>query len=938
MREHRSDTPRSGTPRSVADRSDTGRMAGSRGALRVFLGAAPGVGKTYAMLDEAHRRADRGTDLVVGVVEDHDRRQTRARVAGLEVVPRRIVDHRGTTLTELDVDAVLARRPEAVLVDELAHTNAPGSRHPKRWQDVEELLDAGIDVVTTINVQHLESLNDVVRAITGVEQRETVPDGIVRAAEAIELVDMSPDALRRRIAHGNVYAADKVDAALSRYFRTGNLTALRELALLWVADRVDDALQRYRADHDIGSAWPARERVVVALTGGRAGETLIRNAARVVGRAVGGDLLAVYVARGDGIAGSSPADLVRQRHLVESLGGTFQTVTGEDVAAAILSFARGVNATQIVLGMSRRSRLSALLTRGVGEAVIDGSGDIDVHVVTHVASRSVGPWRRRRTRRSSPLGSRRRAAGWVAALALPVVLTVILGSAVAPVDLSLHLMLFLAATVVVALVGGFLPALLCAVAGGLLVDVFFTEPRGSLTVASWPVAVAVAVSVGLGAAVAWVVDAAARRSQQAADSEAEARALAVMTSTMIRSPNALDALLHQVADTFGMTSVTLLERAAEPAPPDGGTQRAASRGEVDGQWSVRASVGSQPCTRPDDGDIRVPVTADMALVARSAPSRPLRARDRRLLEAFAAQASTVLEARRLQREAGRARRAADGNALRTALLAGVSHDLRTPLAAIKAAVSSLRQPDVVYDKADTAELLAGIEAGTDRLDGVVGNLLDMTRLQMGDLTVHRERVDLGDVVDRARLSMATPSIPPGEPGAIDASGVGEDAPRAVADAGLLERVVANLLENAHLHAPGAPVSVRASTAAGRVELRIADRGPGLSAARQQEMFAPFTRVGDTPPPGGVGLGLAVARGLVEAMSGTLTTEDTPGGGLTLVVDLPAADSPAEVRAEGPAEVPAEVRAEVPAEIPADLVRVGHDPALPPARPPLVGRR
>lgn len=733
------------------------------------------------------------------------------------------------------------------------------------------------------------------------EQRETVPDGVVRAAESIELVDMSPEALRRRIAHGNVYAADKVDAALSRYFRAGNLTALRELALLWVADRVDDALRRYRTENDIEATWPARERVVVAVTGGPEGDTLVRNAARVAGRAAGGELVAVYVARGDGIAGGSPADLVRQRRLVESLGGTFQTVTGEDVAAEILAFARGVNATQVVLGMSRRSRLAALVTRGVGEAVIAGSGDIDVHVVTHQGSRTGGPGTdcsggRRRVRRSSPLGSRRRALGTAAAVVLPLLLSGVLSwTSDAPADLSLHLVLFLAATVVVALVGGFLPALLCAVVGGLCADVFFTEPRGRLTVDSASLAVAVAVSVALGAAVAWVVDQAARRTRQAADSEAEARALAVMTSTMIRSKDALDALLHQVVDTFALTSVTLLQRGPEAAAEAAATSAAATgvttagsqsayAADADG-WTVRAQVGNRPCARPEDGDVQVQVTTDLALVARSAPGRPMRARDRRLLEAFAAQAATVLEARRLQREAGRARRDADRNAIRTALLAGVSHDLRTPLAAIKAAVSSLRQPDVDCDPADTADLLAGIESGTDRLDGVVGNLLDMSRLQMGDLTVRRQRLDLGEVVDRARLSLSAPVDACDVP---DVTGVGEDAPTVFADAGLLERVVANLLENARRHEAGARVSVRASADEGRVELRVADRGPGLPAARQAEMFAPFGRMGDAPPPGGVGLGLAVARGFVEAMDGTLSSEDTPGGGLTLVVDLPAA--------------------------------------------------
>ncbi len=318
---------------------------GTRGKLRVYLGAAPGVGKTYAMLGEAQRRLERGTDVVVGYVETHGRRHTEELLDGLEVVPRRRLRYRGTSFEEMDVDAVLARRPKVALVDELAHTNVPGSRHAKRWQDVEDLLEAGIDVITTVNIQHLESVNDVVEKITGGAQQETVPDAVVRAADQIELQDMTAEALRRRLAHGNVYAPEKVDAALSNYFRAGNLNALRELALLWTADRVDAALQQYREQHDITGTWEARERVVVALTGGPEGDTLIRRAARIAARASGGDLLAVHVARSDGLTGASQASLATQRLLVESLGGSYHQVLGDDVPAALLAFARAENAT-----------------------------------------------------------------------------------------------------------------------------------------------------------------------------------------------------------------------------------------------------------------------------------------------------------------------------------------------------------------------------------------------------------------------------------------------------------------------------------------------------------------------------------------------------------------------------------------------------------------
>ncbi|MEV7775732.1 universal stress protein [Kitasatospora sp. NPDC086791] len=355
-----------------------------RGRLRVYLGAAPGVGKTYDMLAEGQRRASRGTDVVIAFVEDYGRPLTRRIAEGLETVPRRTMSYRGCAFTEMDLDAVLARRPQVALVDELAHTNVPGCRNGKRWQDVEELLEAGIDVISTVNIQHLESLNDVVEQITGIRQRETVPDDVVRRADQIELVDMSAEALRRRMAHGNIYPPERIDAALANFFRAGNLTALREIALLWAADRVEEALLRYRHDHGIQQPWSTRERVLVALSGGPEGETLIRRAKRTASRGAGGEFLAVHVARDDGLTGASPLLLARQRALVESLGGSWHTVAGDDPAEAVLGFAREVNATQIVIGATRRSRLKNLFGRGTGEAIIEGSGDdIDVYVVTH---------------------------------------------------------------------------------------------------------------------------------------------------------------------------------------------------------------------------------------------------------------------------------------------------------------------------------------------------------------------------------------------------------------------------------------------------------------------------------------------------------------------------------------------------------------------------
>jgi two-component system, OmpR family, sensor histidine kinase KdpD len=360
-----------------------GTTAAPRGTLRLYLGAAPGVGKTYAMLAEGQRRRARGADVVAALVETHGRRVTASMAEGLETVPRQTISYRGADFTEMDLDAVLARRPQVALVDELAHTNVPGCRNAKRWQDVEELLDTGINVVTTLNIQHLESLSDVTRQITGVEQHETLPDEIARRADQVELVDMTPEALRRRMVHGNVYPPDRIEAALTHYFRPGNLTALRELALLWVADRVEEGLQRYRTQHGIAAQWETRERIVVAVAGEADDEAVIRRAARIAARTPGSDLLAVHVTRDDGLSGGPGQALETQRSLVASLGGTFQQVPGDDVAEALLRFARAQNATQMVLGASRRGRLTTLLAgKSIPTRLARRAEHIDVHLVS----------------------------------------------------------------------------------------------------------------------------------------------------------------------------------------------------------------------------------------------------------------------------------------------------------------------------------------------------------------------------------------------------------------------------------------------------------------------------------------------------------------------------------------------------------------------------
>lgn len=861
----------------------------ARGRLRIYLGAAPGVGKTVAMLAEGARRAARGTDVVVALCETHGRTHTELMLEGLEVVPRRRLEHRGSTFEEMDVDAVIARRPKVALVDELAHTNAPGARHEKRWEDLEDLLAAGIDVISTVNIQHLESLNDVVSAITGITQQETVPDQVVRAADQIELVDMSPEALRRRMAHGNIYKAAKIDAALSKYFRVGNLGALRELALLWLADRVDEAVESYRDDHGITGSWPTRERVIVAVSGGPEGAGLLRRGARTSTRGAGGDLHAVYVARADGLAGPSVPEIAHLRTLTEELGGTFHTVTGNDAAAAVLDFARALNATQVIVGASRRPPWRRLLRAGTSETVIAGSGDIDVLVVTHPNTGHTGSGHQAR-----PLSARRVRLGGLLAALVPALLTAVIGLVAPAIGLPLIVLVYLLVTVGVALVGGLGPAVAAAVFSSLLINWFFTPPVHTLTIADPEHAIALLVFVAIAVAVASVVNGSARRAAAALEAQQESAALAELTHTLLGSTDQMALLLRRAVDMFGAEAAAVVRRAtkAEPQAIIEATEGFADSGfsglsGVSGTLGVsgmsgRSGVsGSSGVSGPSGISTREAADDqhDLVLVG-----PPLPADRQRLFAAYAVHAGAILHRRSLRRSASDVESLARDNRARTALLSAVSHDLRTPLASIKAAIGSLRSTEVRFSAEDEAELESIIEESADRLEALIGNLLDMSRLQAGALVARAGPVDLGEAIPQVVHTLADPRRVEWE--------LAQDARSVCADAGLLDRVLGNTLENALRHAPdGSPVRVASSRIGDHVEVRVVDAGPGVGELLRERMFVPFQRLGDAPAGDGVGLGLAVARGLTEAMSGTIEAEDTPGGGLTMVITLPAQCAP-----------------------------------------------
>ncbi len=842
----------------------------ARGRLRIYLGAAPGVGKTYAMLNEGARRRERGTDVVVGVVETHGRIHTQEQLASLEVLPRLEVDYRGQRFSELDLEGVLARAPEVVLIDELAHTNVPGTLHHKRYEDVEDLLAAGIDVISTLNLQHLESVNDVVETITGVAQRETVPDEVVRRAEQIELVDMDPEALRRRLAHGNVYPAERIDAALSNFFRPGNLAALRELALLWLADRVDDELHEYRERHGIESSWETKERVVVSVTGAQGADRLIRRAARMAQRSKA-ELVGVTITSDDGLRSSSGAGSKLEANvaLLQELGGRYLEVVGSDVAQALVSVARSENATQLILGASRRSWREELF-RGsiVTRCVRAARGEIDVHVIGSEHEFNEPRTRRRWAFSLSPL-SRRRLVGSIllGLVAFPIVTALLLidaTSATLPLAISSYLLVVIA----VAALGGLVPGLVAGLAAFLLSNWYFAPPVHTFTIGDTRDVLALVSFLVAAATVSTLVDTAARRSQAALRSERDARSLARVASHITAGERALGEMVADVVGIFDLDGASI-ERVAPEGPVD-----VVTVGSV-GPGAVRVALGEE----------------HVLLYS----GRRLDPASLELLQGIATQLVAALERDQLWRAAAERRALLQVDELRSALLAAVSHDLRTPLASIKAAATTLLSTSALLSAEQSASLLHSIDTESDRLDGLVEDLLDMSRVNEGTVELAITESDLVELVDVAAAD------------ACRAAGVERELVRRnetgpislLTDPVLVSRIVYNLVLNGLVHGGGA-LQLEIGALGGRASVRVVDHGPGIRRAEHDVVFTAFQRSGDVADGKGVGLGLAIARGFTEILGGELLMEETPGGGCTMILELassPTSSEPSPTSAE-----------------------------------------
>ena len=862
----------------------------ARGKLKVFFGYAAGVGKTYAMLEAARQRQAEGVDVVVAYVETHGRLETEALLAGLEILPRAQLEYRGRQFPELDIDALLARRPELVLVDELAHSNVPGSRHTRRYQDVDELLSAGIDVYTTLNVQHLESLNDAVAQITGVTVRETIPDQAIDEGAELELIDLPPDELRQRLQDGKVYVPEQAAHAVRQFFRKGNLTALRELAMRHAATRVDKQMRAYMQMRAIPGPWPAGEQLLVCVGPSPFGERLVRAARRLAAELDAG-WTALYVETLDHLRLSPDAQsqVTRTLVLAEELGGRAITLPGRSIVTAAVDYARRHNVTKIVVGKSSGTRWQQLLHGTVVDQIIQASGPIDVYVISGEAEegRTFQPMARQ------PEGSWTHYVRAVLLVLLGSLLGVFLRQFLAPTNL---VMIFLLLVVVAALYLGRGPAILTAILGVLVFDFFFVPPYLTLAVADTEylltflglLLVGVIIS-DLTARVREQIEAALRR-------ERETNALYALSRDLTTAGDLgaeIDAVTAHAGETFGWDVIILLPAPEDPEElrPSGGSV-APPLDEHEMAVAVWTFRHGQPAGRGTDtlaaARLRyLPLktarkTVGVLGVRSAEEGKYLTPEQRRLLEAFASLAAVAIERVQLADAANQVQILEATEKLQAALLNSISHDLRTPLVSITGALTSLLDEQVRMDDEARMVLLETAAEEAGRLNRLVGNLLDMTRLEAGTVRIHREPRDLQDVIGAALQQVGERLN--GRPVEVD---LPASLPLVPLDFVLLVHVLVNLLDNALKYSPaGSAIAIDVRVTATEAQIDIADRGIGIPTEDLSRIFQKFYRVQRPSNVSGTGLGLSISKGLVEAHGGRIWAQNRFGGGTIVTVALP----------------------------------------------------
>jgi two-component system sensor histidine kinase KdpD len=857
----------------------------SRGRLKIFLGAAPGVGKTYEMLSAARIRQKEGVDVVVGVVETHGRNETAVLLDGLEIIPRRSVEYRGRTLADMDLDALLARRPQLALVDELAHTNAPGSRHPKRYMDVEELIAAGVDVYTTLNVQHIESLNDVVARITRIRVRETVPDSVIDKANDIELIDLTPEDLIQRLREGKVYVSHQAERAIRHYFSQGNLTALRELALRRTAQRVDDQMVRYMQAHAIPGPWAAGERILACIGSDASGTDVVRHAKRMAD-SLKAPWAAVHVETGKdlNLSEAERDRIAEAMRLAERLGAETVTLPGQDVADTIAEYARASNVTHIIIIQPSRAWWRQLLTGSLAQQLIRKSGGAGVHVLGSSFEAS------EQRRFSLPARDARPYLGSLAFVAVSLGVALLLHQML---GLGSVAMTFLTAVLVSAVVYGLWPALFASFASVLAYNFFFLPPLYTFTIAD-PENVAALFFFGVTAVIASNLTARVRAQAIVARQRARTTEELYQFSRKLAGAANLDdvlwATVHQIALMLKVRVVILLPENGTVAvragfPPED-TLDAADLAAAKWSWERNHVAGRGSDTLPGAKRLFMPMNTGRGAVGvvgiDSDDPGPILTQDQhRLLDALADQAALAIERVNLVEDVDRARLVAETERLQAALLTSISHDLRTPLASIIGSVTSLSE---ALDSSMRLDLIRNIRDEAERLNRFIGNLLDMTRLESGPLYLRNGAVELSDVVGSA-LRRAAKMLT----GHRTKAELQSDLPMLDADDVLFEQVLFNLLDNASKYSPtGSLITIRAWQDGSRIILQVLDEGPGIPPADVERVFDKFYRVeGPDRRRAGTGLGLAVCRGFVEAMRGSITAGNrTDRSGAVFTVALP----------------------------------------------------
>jgi two-component system sensor histidine kinase KdpD len=863
------------------------------GKLKIFFGAAPGVGKTYAMLEAAQRRRSEAVDVVVGLAETHGRKETEMLLGGLEILPRRTIEYRGTTLAEFDIDAALRRNPALILVDELAHTNAPDSRHKKRWQDVFELLAAGINVYTTLNVQHLESLNDVIAQITGITVRETVPDSVLDRADEIELVDLPPEELLQRLKEGKVYVPELAMRARENFFRQGNLLALRELALRRTAERVDDQMQSYREVKGVREIWPAAERILVCV-GANPGAIRLIRAAKRMAAGLRAEWIAAHV---EAPAKVKPSEtdlrqLAEHMRLAESLGAETVTLSGPRASDEVLTYARSRNVTKIIIGKPTHPRWKDQLFGSLLDEVVRGSGDIDVYVISGDTGEPVPrqvfkSGRRRKSRQDWYLS--------VVTVGVCTGIAAVMFPFVALADLA---MVYLLGVVFTASRTGKGPSFLATLLSVLAFDFCFVPPRYTFAVSSPSYLITFAVMFAVAFVISRLTLKVRDQANAARQRERRTAALYSLSRKLVheRGIEQLSAIaIKHISDVLSSHVVVLVpdERGNLTIPVTGPGTFALDQKELSvAQWAFdhrqRAGIGTD--TLSGVKALYLPLAAASRTVGvlgvLPAPSYGFFDQEQvHVIDSFANQIAMAIERAALAEEAQQALLKAETETLRNTLLSSVSHDLRTPLAAITGAATTLLQKDVTFDASQQQELVQTIYEEADHLNQIIRNVLGMTRLEAGAITIKKEWQPLeeivGAVLNRVAERLKDRPVKTHLPA---------DLPLVSFDPLLIEQVLMNLMDNAIKYTPqGTPIELRASANDGNILVELGDRGPGIPRGEEEKIFEKFVR--GSVAGGGIGLGLTICRAIVTAHGGRIWGENRPGGGAVFRFTLPLGEHP-----------------------------------------------